>query len=192
MSCTIVGALVVSFLWTRQRGPRLPRLPGFSSPISSSTWSPGPADGADGRHFRGKPDGWTLGAFPDFPPARRLDGSLLSVPPWHVTTCLGHPFHLNRPHAPVVRADKQTTMHGATGHRPTHVQVHHPVVPPSVGPERAQALRGARPVLAAPGGTCRFVQTAARSPSSETVAGIEAARNSRGRMEAPEPRRTRP
>ncbi len=144
MSCTIIGALVVSCLVDPATRPTPAEAARILEPNQFVYVEPAPPMGPTVVIFGSSPADGPFGAFPAFPSARRLDGSLFSAPPWRATTSIGHPFHLNRPYAPVGRAYQQTTRKFATDHRPTHDQVQYPVVPSSVGPEREQANQGSK------------------------------------------------
>jgi len=137
MSCTIVGAVVVSCLVnpaTRLTPAEAARI---LEPRQFVYVEPAPPMGPTVVIFGSSPTDGPFGPFPAFPAAKRLDGSLLSAPPWHVTAYAGRPFHLNRPYAQIGRADKQNTR--ATHHRTPDV---HPL--PSVGPV-VQAPQGSTP-----------------------------------------------
>src|SRR5687768_8253434 len=128
MSCTIVGAVVVSCLVnpaTRLTPAEAARI---LEPRQFVYVEPATSMGPTVVIFGSSPTDGPFGPFPAFPAAQRLDGSLLSAAPWRVTAYVGRPFHLNRSHAPLRTVDKQTTR--ALDNRTPDV----PAYPPSVGP----------------------------------------------------------
>jgi hypothetical protein len=123
MSCTIVGALVVSCLVDPATRPTPAEAARILEPYQFVYVEPAPPMGPTVVIFGSNPTDGPFGPFPALPQAPRLDGSMLSAPPWHVTAYGSRPFHLSRPHAPARQ----------------HVQILHPDVLPSVGPKQEQA-----------------------------------------------------
>ena len=87
MSCTDpVGALVVSCLVDPATRPTPAEAARILEPYQFVYVEPAPPMGPTVIIVGSSPTEGPFGPFPAFPPARRLDGSLLSVPPWNVTT----------------------------------------------------------------------------------------------------------
>jgi hypothetical protein len=98
MSCTIVGAIVVSCLVDPATRPTPAEAARILAPYQFVYVEPAPPMGPTVVIIGSSPADGPFGPFPALPPAQRLDGSLLSSPPWRSTTYIGPQYPLARPH----------------------------------------------------------------------------------------------
>lgn len=86
--------IAAQIVWS---GPRLSpeeaaRILAQSSGLSNRTDAPPPADGPTVVILGSSPTAGPFGEFKPFPPPRRLDGTLLSQPPWRARIYAGRSF----------------------------------------------------------------------------------------------------
>src|SRR5688572_5097111 len=124
MNCIIVGAVVVSCLVDPATRPTPAEAARILEPYQFVYAEPRPPMGPSVIIVGSSPADGPFGPFADSPPARRLDGSSFSAPPWQVTAYVGRPSRHNRPHASVDRTIKQPTR--GTDHQPPDVVADRP------------------------------------------------------------------